>query len=65
MKKYQKHVACSYGYKLVSSDDKFIDPFKSYLGENAVPNFINMLEESKYFSDMMRKHFNKELVMTK
>ena len=26
--KYQKHVACSYGYKLVYIDDKF----KSYLG---------------------------------
>ena len=24
-----------------------------------------MIEESKYFSDMMKKHSNKELVMTK
>ena len=32
--KYQKHVACSYGYKLVCVDDKFSKPFKSYLGEN-------------------------------
>ena len=24
-----------------------------------------MIEESKYCSDMMKKHFNKELVMTK
>ena len=30
-KKYQKHVACSYGYKLVWVDDKFRKPFKSYL----------------------------------
>ena len=28
--KYQKHVACSYGYKLVCVDDKFNEPFKSY-----------------------------------
>ena len=29
-------------------------------------NFINsMVEESKYCSDLMKKHFNKELVMTK
>ena len=34
--KYQKHVACSYGYKLVCVDDKFIKPFKSYLSEDAV-----------------------------
>ena len=64
--KYQKHVACSYGYKLVCVDDKFSKPFKSYLGEDAVYNFISsMIKESKYCSDVMKKHFNKELVMTK
>ena len=30
--KYQKYVACSYGYKLAWVDDKFSKPFKSYLG---------------------------------
>ena len=64
--KYQKHVACSYGYKLVCIDDKFSKPFKSYLREDAVYNFISsMIEESKHCSDLMNKHFNKELVMTK
>ena len=29
--KYQKHVACSYGYKLVCVDDKSSNPFKPYL----------------------------------
>ena len=63
--KYQKYVACSYGYKLVCVDDKFSKPFKSYSGEDAVHNFINsMIEESKYCTDIMRKHFNKELEMT-
>ena len=38
--KYQKHVACSYGYKLVCIVDKFRKPFKSYLGDDAVCNFI-------------------------
>ena len=62
----QKHVACSYGYKLVCVNDKFSKPFKSYLGKDAVYNFISsMTEESKYCSDVMKKHFNKELVMTK
>ena len=28
--KYQKHVACSYVYKLVCVEDKFSKPFKSY-----------------------------------
>ena len=66
MNKYQKHVACSFDCKLVYDDDKFGKPFKSYVGKNAVYNFINsMTEESKYCSDVMKKHFNKELVITK
>ena len=64
--KYQKHVACSYGYKSVCVGDEFSKPFKSYLGEDAVYNFISsMTKESKYFSGVMKKHFNKEFVMTK
>ena len=31
--KYLKHVACSYGYKLVCVDDKFSQTFKSHLGK--------------------------------
>ena len=66
MNKYQKHIACSFGYKLVCVDDQFSKLFKTYLGEDAVYNFINsMIEESKYCSDVIEKHFNKELVMTK
>ena len=34
--KYQRHVACSYGYKLLCVDDKFSKPFKLYLREEAV-----------------------------
>ena len=33
--KYQKHIPCSYGYKLLCVDDKFSKPFKSYLREEA------------------------------
>ena len=54
--KYQKHIACSYGYKLVCIGDKFSKPFKTYLGEDAVYNFINnMMKESKYYSDVIKK----------
>ena len=46
--------------------DKFSKPSKSYLGQDGVYNFINsMVKESKYCSDLMKKHFNKELVITK
>ena len=39
--KFQKYVACSYGYKLVYVDDKFSKPFKVYLDDDAVYSFIN------------------------
>ena len=56
--KYQKHVACSYGYNLVCAADEFSKPFKSYLGEDAVFNFINnMMEEINYCTDVMKKCF--------
>ena len=52
---YQKHNACSYGYKLVKC-----------LGNDPAHNFINsIIEESKYCSNVVKKDFNKELVMTK
>ena len=41
--KYRKDVACSYGYKLVCIDGKLSYPFKSYLGKDAVYNFINIM----------------------
>ena len=54
------------GSNSVAFDDKFSKTFKSYLGEHAVCNFIiNMVEQSKCCSEVMKKHFNKELLMTK
>ena len=64
--KYQKHIACSFGYKLVCVDDRFTKPFKTYLDKDAVYNFINnIIKESNYCSNVMKKHFKKELSMTK
>ena len=40
---YQKHVARSYGYKLVRVDDKLSEPFKSYFGEDPVYNFTKSM----------------------
>ena len=45
--------------------NKFSKRFKTYLDEDAFYNFINsMIKESKCYSDVIKKHFNKELVMT-
>ena len=58
--KYQKHIAFSYGYKLLCVDDKFSKPFKTYFGEASVYNFVNSaIEETKYFSNVMKKPFSK------
>ena len=52
-------VACSHDYKLLCVDDK---PFKLYLDENGVYNFINsMIKESKYCSHVMKKNSTKNL----
>ena len=60
--KYQKHIAYSYGYKLVWSDDKCMKPFKTYLGKDAVYNFMNaVIEESKYCSDVIKDILTKNL----
>ena len=62
MNKYQKHIASSYGHKLKCVDAKFSN---SFLVADALYNFFNsMIKESKYCSDLMKKHFTKELVMT-
>ena len=62
----RKHVARSCGYKFLQGDDKFSKPFQSYLGEDVVHNFSNnMLNESKYFIDVMKKKINKKVAMTK
>ena len=55
-------MACSYGYKLVCVDNKFIKSFKSYLDEDAVYNFINsMSKESNFCIGIMKKKITKNL----
>ena len=65
-KKYHDHVPCSYGYKIVCIDDRFNKPIVVYRGENAAYEFIKtILEEYKYSKNIMRKHFNKNLILSK
>ena len=65
-KAYQTHEDCGCGYKVVCCcDDKYSKPVKRYRGENAVYKFMeNMLSEVEYYKDVVKKHFNKPLVMT-
>ena len=50
--KYQKYVACSFGYKLLRVDDKFSKPLKSYLGKDAC-----IIEGNIYCSVKIKKTF--------
>ena len=63
---YQTHEDCGYGYKLVCCyDDKYSKDICIYRGENAVYKFMEkMLEEVEYCKAVVKKHFNKPLVMT-
>ena len=65
-KAYQKHTDCGYGYKVVCCyDDKYTKPINIYRGEKAVYKFMEkMLEEVKYCKNIMKKEFNKQLIMT-
>ena len=60
--KYQKHIACSYGYKLVCVDDKFSQLFKTYSGKDSGYSFINsVIKESKYSTKVIKNILTKEL----
>ena len=63
---YQTHEDCGYGYKVVCCyDDKYSKYTHTYRGENAVYKFMEkMLEEVEHCKAVIKKHFNKPLVMT-
>ena len=63
---YQTHEDCGSAYKVVCCyDDKYSKDICIYRGENAVYGFMEkMLEEVKYCKAVIKKHFNKPLVMT-
>ena len=63
---YQTHEDYDCGYKVVCcSDVKYSKPIQTYRDENAVYKFMeNMLEEVEYCKAVVKKRFNKPLVMT-
>ena len=63
-KKYQGHTPCSFAYTLVCVDDKFSKPIALYRGENSAYKFIEaILEEYEYCRKVIKKYFNKNLIM--
>ena len=64
-KKYQDHVPCSFSYKAVCINDMFTKPIVVFRGENVAYEFIKaILKEYEYCKKVMKKHFNKNLIMS-
>ena len=63
-KKYHNHIPCSYAYKIVCIDDRFSKSIVVYRGENATYKLTRAIrKEYKYCKKIMKKHFNKNLIM--
>ena len=63
--KYQTHIPCSFAYKVVCVDNKVSKDVIIYRGKNAAYEFIEaILKEYDYCKKIMKKHFNKNLVMS-
>ena len=64
-KKYHDHIPCSFAYKLACVDNKFTKPIVVFRGENAAFKFIKAIfKEYEYCKKVMKKHFNKNLIMS-
>ena len=64
-KKYQNHIPCSFAYRLICVDDKFSKSIVVFRGKNAAYKFIEaILNEYEYCKKVIKKHFNKNLIMS-
>ena len=63
---YQKHTACSFGYKVVCHyDQQYSGDVVIYRGEDCIQRFMKcMFEEVKNCQSIIRDNFNKPLIMT-
>ena len=63
--KYQNHIPCSFAYKVICVDKKFSKDIIVYRGKDAIYKFIEkILEEYDYCNGVIKKYFNKNLIMT-
>ena len=56
-KKYQDHIPCCFGYKVICIDDRFTKRIFVYRGDS-------ILKAYKYCRKVMNKHFNKNLIIS-
>ena len=61
----QDHIPCSFAYKVVCVDNIFSKKVVLYRRKNAVYRlFKAILEEYDYCNRMIKRHFNKNLIMS-
>ena len=64
-KKCQDHIPCSFAYKVVCVDDRFTKRIVVYRCKNVAYEFIKaILKEYKYCKKVIKKEFNKNLIMS-
>ena len=62
--KYWNYIPCSFAYKRVLFDDKFSKPVVFNKSKNKIYKLIEaILDEYGYCKQMIKKHFNKNLIM--
>ena len=55
----------SFAYNLICVDDEFTKPIVVFRGENAAYEFIEVIiKEFEYCEKAIKKHFNKNLIMS-
>ena len=65
VQKNHDHIPCSFAYKTVCVHDRFNKPIVIYRGKNDAYELIKpIFKEYKYCKKIIKKHFNKNLVMT-
>ena len=63
--KYQDHIPCSFAHKVVCVDNKYSKDVVLYKGKNAVKKFLmSIFKVYDYCKSVIKKHFNKNLVIT-
>ena len=63
--KYKDHIPCSFAYKVTCVDNKFSKKVVLYRGKNVVYRFAKaILEEYDYCRKIIKKHFNKNVIIS-
>ena len=64
-RKYQNHIPCTFACKVAFVDNKYCKEIVLYRGKDVAFKFIkSILNEYNYCKSVVKKHFNKNLIMS-